>query len=140
MKKVSVLCLIAILGFVLWALPAGAEKIRLTDAELDGITAGKVATGTFTFTIPPPTSIECCVRLGAVGMGVAVTPPPSTLATGSLSLATFVPIGMSDGAGVNVGLIGSLQKPPGVMIGQIFGSAAGPKGAVVPLTFLFIFP
>jgi hypothetical protein len=40
MKKVSVLILIAILGVVGWTLPAGAEKIRMTDAELDGIAAG----------------------------------------------------------------------------------------------------
>ncbi len=40
MKKVSVLILVAILGIVLWALPAGAEKIRLSDAQLDEIAAG----------------------------------------------------------------------------------------------------
>jgi hypothetical protein len=42
MKKLSVLILIAILGIVLWALPAGAEKIRLSDAQLDEITAGQL--------------------------------------------------------------------------------------------------
>ena len=48
MKKLSVLILIAILGVVLWALPVGAEKIRLSDVELDGIAAGVV------LNIPPP--------------------------------------------------------------------------------------
>ncbi len=42
MKKLSLLNFVAILGIVLWALPAGAEKIRLTDAELDEITAGNL--------------------------------------------------------------------------------------------------
>jgi hypothetical protein len=40
MKKLSVLILIAALSLVGWALPAGAEKIRMTDAELDGVAAG----------------------------------------------------------------------------------------------------
>ncbi len=40
MKKVNALILIAILGVVGWALPAGAEKIRLTDDQLDEIMAG----------------------------------------------------------------------------------------------------
>ncbi len=63
MKKLSVFCLIAILGIVLWALPAGAEKIRMTDAELDGITAG----------VPPPPPFPCgqvCVPFDKTG-GVA---------------------------------------------------------------------
>ncbi len=59
MKKLSVLILVATLGLVLWALPAGAEKIRLTDAELDGITAG-VPCGLIC--VPPPSSVSGIVR------------------------------------------------------------------------------
>jgi hypothetical protein len=40
MKKMSILILITVLGIGGWALPAGAEKIRLTDVQLDEITAG----------------------------------------------------------------------------------------------------
>ncbi len=40
MKKVSVLILIAIIGVAGWVLPAGAQKIRLTDDQLDEIMAG----------------------------------------------------------------------------------------------------
>ncbi len=42
MKKLSVLMLITMLGIILWVLPAGAEKIRLSDAQLDEITAGQL--------------------------------------------------------------------------------------------------
>ncbi len=42
MKKLRLLSFVAVLGAVLWALPAGAEKIRLTDAQLDEITAGQL--------------------------------------------------------------------------------------------------
>jgi hypothetical protein len=40
MKKLSVFFVITILGIVLWALPAGAEKIRLTDDQMDNVAAG----------------------------------------------------------------------------------------------------
>jgi hypothetical protein len=46
MKKVSVLILVAILGVVGWALPAGAGKMRLTDDQLDEIMAGAKNKGT----------------------------------------------------------------------------------------------
>ncbi len=56
MKKLRIL--ITMLGVVLWVLPAGAEKIRLTDAEMDGITAG--VTGVFV--LPPLTPQLHAVR------------------------------------------------------------------------------
>ncbi len=132
MKKVSVLFLIAILGIALWALPAWAEKIRMTDAELDGVAAG------FFFTIPPPTSIACCVNLLATGMGTVVNAPPIALATGNVSLVVGVPIGKIGGAGVNAGLTGFTQNLPPTANGSVVGDAIGPKGAVVP--FVFVFP
>jgi hypothetical protein len=133
MKKLSVLFLIAMLGIVLWALPAGAEKIRLTDAELDGITAG------FVFTTPA--SIACCVLLSATGGGGAIGgPPPFALATGALTLAVQVPTGTIGPAGVSIGLDGLVQKPPVIMIGTVGGGAFGPKGVSVPFAFGFTFP
>ncbi len=135
MKKLSVLCLIAAFGLVLWALPAGAEKIRMTDAELDGITAG------FSFGIPPPASIACCVLLNAVGMGVVVGgPPPFALATGALGLGVAVPTGTIGPAGVSIALDGLVEKPPVIVIGTAGGGAFGPKGVSVPFGFAFTFP
>ncbi len=65
MKKLSVLFLIAILGLGGWALPAGAEKIRLTDAELDGITAGNFTLPCISpLCVPPPDSVKNIVRAG----------------------------------------------------------------------------
>ncbi len=43
MKTAPVLVLIVLVGVLGWALPAGAEKAVLTDAELDGISAGAAA-------------------------------------------------------------------------------------------------
>ncbi len=54
MKRLSVFILIAALCLLGWALPAGAEKIRLTDAEMDGITAGVVCG---LICVPPPSSV-----------------------------------------------------------------------------------
>ncbi len=80
MKKLSVLFLIAILGLGGWALPAGAEKIRLTDAEMDGITAGSNGNPfpcISPLCVPPPTSIACCAFAGiAFGGGAAGSGPP----------------------------------------------------------------
>ncbi len=59
MKKLSAFILIAILGLVLWALPAGAEKIRMTDAELDGIAAGAPCG---LICVPPPSSVNGIVN------------------------------------------------------------------------------
>ncbi len=86
MKKLSVLFLIAILGIVLWALPVGAEKIRLTDAELDGITAG-VVPSLFEITVPPPDSIRCCVEAFFSVAGATFTGlPPDPTAVEDLNL------------------------------------------------------
>ncbi len=122
MKKLSVLFLIAILGIVLWALPARAEKIRMTDAEMDGITAGA------SLAIPPPASVTCCahVFLSAVG---SLMPP-----TGSLSLVVMTLGGKTIG-GVNVNLNPFGSVPGGVGVGGII---AGPKGTVVPIPGLFL--
>ncbi len=133
MKKLSVLFLIAILGIVLWALPAGAEKIRLTDAELDGITAGLIV-----FTVPPPTSIACCVGLSFVGLGTAIGPPPVAVGTGTLVLSIVVPTGSAGAAGVGVTGTGAAINPPPSAFATLVGAAFGPKGAAVP--FLFTFP
>ena len=40
MKRLSVLLLIAVLALVGWALPAGAEKVRLTEDQMDTVSAG----------------------------------------------------------------------------------------------------
>jgi hypothetical protein len=130
MKKLSVLILVAILGLVLWALPAGAEKIRLTDAELDGIAAG------FLLQIMPPTPIPCCVFLDAVGAGV-LGPGPG-LAGGLVLSSIIVPTGTIGPARVSATVEGTASKPLGIATGSVFGAAVGPKGAAVP--FLFSFP
>ncbi len=41
MKTTFALVLIVLVGLLGWAVPAGAEKVPLTDAQLDEITAGK---------------------------------------------------------------------------------------------------
>jgi len=40
MKRLSVLILVVVFGLVGWALPAGAEKVRLTDDQMDNVAAG----------------------------------------------------------------------------------------------------
>ncbi len=70
MKKLSVLCLIAILGFMVWALPAGAEKIRMTDAELDGVTAGSFPIPCGQVCVPPPDSVKGIVTAGVNAQGM----------------------------------------------------------------------
>ena len=40
MKRLSVLLLVAVLALVGWALPAGAEKVRLTEDQMDNVSAG----------------------------------------------------------------------------------------------------
>ena len=42
MKRLSVLLLIAVLALVGWALPAGAEKVRLTEDQMDNVSAGLI--------------------------------------------------------------------------------------------------
>jgi hypothetical protein len=53
MKRLWVFILIAVFGLVGWALPAGAEKVRLSDAQLDEITAGGCL-----ICVPPPNSLN----------------------------------------------------------------------------------
>ncbi len=82
MKKLSVLFLIAIFGIVLWALPVGAEKIRLTDAELDGITAGAVGFPCGQVCVPPPNSLKGIVEAGLFASGGLMGGPHGTFAAG----------------------------------------------------------
>jgi hypothetical protein len=48
MKRVSVVILVAVLGLVGWALPAGAEKVRLTEDQMDNVSAGLTMSPGFT--------------------------------------------------------------------------------------------
>lgn len=117
MKKLSVLFLIAILGIVLWALPAGAEKSRMTDAEMDGITAGA--------SIPTPGSPvwNCCAQLILHANGSLVP------LSGGVSLdVTTMPINPSIMSFVH--LEGDLSVPGVFSVGSLI---TGPKKLVVPL-------
>jgi hypothetical protein len=127
MKKLSVLIVVAILGIVLWALPAGAEKIRLTDAELDGITAG------FALMIPPPTSLQCCVDLVAIGFGGMTVGPPISIVAGNLTLGLSL---WNPALFVNVSAAGTTQNPPPSAVGSVLGSVSMP-GLAVPFHFTF---
>ncbi len=119
MKKLSILFLIAVLGIVLWALPAGAEKIRLTDAELDGITAGVPA---LILVVPPVGSPvwNCCARtqLGAVG---GLMPLNGTV---SLSVVT-IPINPKILTAVGLSASGTV---PGIFFAT--GSILTPSGPI----------
>jgi hypothetical protein len=122
MKKLSVLILVTILGLVLWALPAGAEKIRLTDAELDGIAAGIPGVTLF---VPPAGSpvVKCCayVELTATGGLMPLT--------GGVSLsATTIPINPTLVTIVGLHATGPL---PGVFVAE--GGVFAPKGLFVPI-------
>ncbi len=123
MKRFSVFILIAALCLVGWALPASAEKIRLTDAEMDGITAGA------SLNIPPPSSVACCVNLFLSAVGSAMPP------NGSLLLTLWTKGGDTIG-GVNINLNAFGMVPGGVGVG---GSIMGPKGTVVPVSFFLPF-
>ncbi len=119
MKKLSVLFLIAILGIVLWALPAGAEKIRLTDAELDGITGGAQ------ISVPPLTSplYQCCAQVLLVANGGLMP------VNGNVSLAvTTMPLKSIES---DVRLSGAASVPGNLTIFP--GFVLGPKGLAVPL-------
>jgi hypothetical protein len=118
MKKLSVLIFIAILGVVLWALPAGAEKIRLSDAELDGITAGFVCG---LICVPPPSSVK--------GIANAFVDASLLLNLG-VEGAFMVGGGTPKGRGNSVEILGqgSIMSPPtgsfGICVkafGQFFG-------------------
>jgi hypothetical protein len=82
MKKLSALILVAILGIVFWALPAGAEKIRLSDAEMDGITAGTVGFPCGQVCIPPPNSLTGIVEAGINAFGGLAPGPHGTFEAG----------------------------------------------------------
>jgi hypothetical protein len=105
MKKLSVLILIAILGMVLWALPAGAEKIRMTDAELDGITAGNnLITCELLVHVPPPSSVG---GIASAGICAGGTPSPPH---GAFEIFGGTPKGR--GNMVNIAGVGGIMSPP----------------------------
>jgi hypothetical protein len=117
MKKLGALFLIAILAIVLWALPAGAEKIRLTDAEMDGITAG--------FVFMTPASLANIVSLTAIGVGVAGPGSASGSLTLLLTILTHpVVTGTASGAA---------SSPPPAASGVVSLVVQGPNGLIVPL-------
>jgi hypothetical protein len=118
MKKLSVLILVAILGLVLWALPAGAEKIRLTDAELDGITAGVVCG---LICVPPPNSVN-----GIAGASVDASLLLNTGVAGGFAIGGATPKGR--GNIVNIMGQGTIMSPVtgsfricGTAFGKFFG-------------------
>lgn len=126
MKKLSVLFLIAILGVVLGALPAGAEKIRMTDAELDGISAGLIPA--VQLTLPPKGSPAlCCVNV-MLGAGGFAMPP-----TGMVFLDIWTKPGNPDPVGgVEIHLESSGMVPGSIHAG---GTIKAPGGISVPLSF-----
>ncbi len=92
MKTTSALALIVLVGFLGWALPAGAEKAPLTDAQLDEITAGvKMMPPTFAqlslllrlpgvqpvANVPPVAPVRSVPPVGQMGMGMAGMPSGS---------------------------------------------------------------
>jgi hypothetical protein len=122
MKKLSVLFLIAILGIVVWALPAGAEKIRMTDAELDGIAAGIPGVS---LTVPPLSSPiwNCCARVSLIAAGGLMP------LNGTVQLAvSAIPINPTLDVSVALNATGTL---PGIF--NAGGFVSGPKGLVVPI-------
>jgi hypothetical protein len=99
MKKLSIL--IAILGIAFWVLPAGAEKVRLTDAQMDGITAG---TTCGQICVPPPSSVNGIVNAFVNASG-SPSPPMGRFELGG---------GTPKGRGNSVMIIGqgSIMSPP----------------------------
>ncbi len=125
MKKLSVLIVVAILGIVLWALPAGAEKVRMSDSELDGIAAGIPGVK---LNIPPPSPVACCVNLFLAALGL----PKPPLGDLSLNLTT---IPMNPTIKSNVVLSATGMVPGSLLVG---GSISGPKGISVPIPGFFL--
>ncbi len=127
MKKLSVLMLIVALCLVGWALPASAEKIRLTDAELDGITAGFP----LVLEVPPVGSPvwNCCAQVTLSANGSLMP----LLGSVGLSLQT-IPINPTIRSVVSLNASGAV---PGIF--SAGGSVFGPKGLVVPLP-IFVLP
>jgi hypothetical protein len=105
MKKPSILFLIAILGVFLWALPAGAEKIRLSDAEMDGITAGTISFPCGQVCIPPPNSLSGIVGAGINAFGHLSAPTGTFEAGGGTPLA--------GGVSAQISASGHLSSPTG---------------------------
>ncbi len=123
MKKLSVLILVAILGAALLALPAGAEKIRLTDAEMDGITAG-ILPGV-SLIAPPMTSPvwKCCARVGLEAFGGLMP------LTGNVHLGvSTIPINPTISSGVSLNATGLVPGGFGTN-----GFVFGPNGLLVTL-------
>jgi hypothetical protein len=119
MKQFSVFLLITALCLVGWVLPAGAEKIRLTDAEMDGIMAG--APPPPLVTVPPPSSLNGIANAFVdahlvVNLGVA----------GDFDLGGGTPKGRINR--VNIAGAGSIMSPVagsfsicGMAFGKFFG-------------------
>ncbi len=92
MKTAPVLVLIVLVGVLGWALPAGAEKAVLTDAELDGISAGAAA--------PAFPAVDVAIPFFAARGELRLTLVPSPmygylafgLMLGPLDLAIGVPV------------------------------------------------
>ncbi len=106
MKKLSVLILVAILGIVFWALPAGAEKIRLSDAELDGITASGVPIPCGQVCVPPPNSVSGIVLAGILAQGGLMGGPHGLFAAGGATP-------LAKGVSASITAIGHLSSPTG---------------------------
>ncbi len=68
MKTAHALVLIVLVGVLGWALPAGAEKALLTDAQLDEISAG----------LAPPSPDSARVSAQTVGNAVAIATATSS--------------------------------------------------------------
>jgi hypothetical protein len=120
MKQMSVLIVVAILGLVLWALPAGAEKIRLTDAEIDGIAGG---ISVVSLVAPPVGSpvFNCCAQVGLNAFG-ELMPLNGGVALGVLT----TPINPTISSNVGLSASGAL---PGALTAS--GGVTGPKGLFV---------
>jgi hypothetical protein len=71
MKRLSVLLLVAVLALVGWALPAGAEKVRLTEDQMDNVSAG-LLNFTWPRTLPVDQSREYMFDWGTEGVGGGV--------------------------------------------------------------------
>ncbi len=130
MKGLSAIIVIAALCLVAWALPAGAEKIRLTDAEMDGIMAGA------SLNIPPPSSVGCCLNVFLSAVGGAM-PPMGSLLLDICTIPGTCNHNNDPGiGGVNIMLNAFGMVPGGVGVG---GTIAAPKGIVVPVSFFLPF-
>ncbi len=71
MKRLSVLILVAVLALVGWVLPAGAEKVRLTEDQMDTVSAAGFTLPSFTFpsTLPVDKSFGADFSFGDTFFG-----------------------------------------------------------------------